>query len=127
VFYNSKGGFYYQGQLKEDGRYEGECIFYFIKREFGAHSPVILLTNIKNDPKVYSDQSLIIFQDLSYYIGPIIDAETDFPVANGKGVIVSKDLVYEGDFHLGRPHGIGHFAAPGFRYYGQIVNCTPLG
>jgi hypothetical protein len=86
-----------------------------------------MITTVFNRPKRYSPQTLIIFQDNSYYVGEVIEAEDSFPVANGNGALVNRHMVYQGKFTMGRPHGYGYFAAPGLRYYGPIANCNPLG
>lgn len=74
-----------------DGKPFGNCLFYFQKRS--PNGPVILLTSVEKGR--YSKQSLVIFEDMSYYVGEIRQGEEGGgPVASGKGTMVQKGMIY---------------------------------
>ena len=94
----------------------GECLFYF-DNEFiadpqGKNSkkkkPIVITTKISPN-YTFSPNTLIIYDDNSYYIGEIDVKKYEIPKATGKGLLVAKDFIYEGEFEDGYPEGYGKY------------------
>jgi hypothetical protein len=65
----------------------GDCFFY-IKDASVEVTPIIICTNV-NEHFVYSDKTLIIYQDEVVYYGSISNQISSLPRAEGKGLHIS--------------------------------------
>jgi hypothetical protein len=73
------------------------------------------------DKNIYSKNTLLLYSDQSYYLGEIISNGIEPPIADGKGVLVSKKFIYEGDFSNGYPNGFGTYKTKGGTLVGKFV------
>ena len=72
----------------------GDCFFY-IKDPSVEATPIIICTNV-NEHFVYCDKTLIIYQDDVVYYGSISNQISSLPRAEGKGLLISPEFIYEG-------------------------------
>lgn len=52
---------------------------------------------------------MLLYYDRSYYLGSIISNGIDPPIANGKGILVTSNFIFQGAFKNGYPNGYGTF------------------
>jgi hypothetical protein len=76
---------------------------------------------------VYSNNTLLLYSDWSYYLGSIISNGIEPPIADGRGILVSKKFIYQGEFSNGYPHGYGMYKTRGGMLVGRFVKGEPHG
>jgi hypothetical protein len=71
----------------------GECLFYFKNLNLQKDLPVIIATKVENK-NIYSSNTLLLYTDMSFYLGEIMTDGFERPIADGKGVLVNKKFIY---------------------------------
>lgn len=65
--------------------------------------------------------------DKSFYYGNIKNSVATLPRAEGLGILVSPDFIYEGEFNKGLPHGFGKYRTKYLEFVGIFRNGEPFG
>ncbi len=69
----------------------------------------MILTLITGKNWAFHEKSLVVYDDLSFYIGALKAHGGNFPKASGKGILATRNAIYEGQFEEGLPEGFGLF------------------
>lgn len=96
-----------------------------MKNKHPPEYPVLIATSISEE-LTYSSKTLLIYSDYSYYFGSLVQSEHG-PQAQGKGLLVTQDFIYEGDFKNGEPHGYGFLKTKNSELSGEFRNGEPFG
>ena len=103
----------------------GNCFFYINDTQITT-TPILISTTV-NEHYVYSPTTLIVYPDKTIYYGAIKNNISALPRAEGKGVLIAHDFVYEGEFKNGYPHGYGNYRSRTHQYVGTFENGIAMG
>jgi hypothetical protein len=103
----------------------GDCLFY-IKDCSIQGTPIIIATHV-NEHYIYASNTLILYPDNVLYHGSIRNNISSLPRAEGQGMLLSPDFIYQGEFKNGYPHGYGSYRSRTMEYVGVFKNGEPFG
>jgi hypothetical protein len=124
-FHSLKYGLYLYGDI-QDKKPIGECLFYFKNLNSQSQLPLLISSKVE-EKNVYSANTLLLYSDFSYYLGSIISNGVEPPIADGKGMLVTKKFIYQGEFSGGYPNGFGTYKTKGGTLVGKFVKGEPHG